>query len=174
MSPMRPIFGLLDVIRLESSPAQVSLAVVLGAFLATSPVISPQTVAVILLLCVVRINILAALGSFAFFSIARLPFEDLCHQLGRVILVETPELRRLCAGLYHSPIFPFTEFNNTVVMGAFALFVVGALPLFVITHILYKKWGPRVWLRIQQTNAFMALRATFLFRRYAEHVQKTQ
>lgn len=169
---LKPIFALLDLIRLESSPLQVSLAIVLGAFFAVTPVLTPQFALAFMVLCVVRLNLLATLLSFIFFWLLAMPLQGFFSDIGRHLLVLTPTLRRLWAGLYHWPVFPFTEFNNTIVLGSGVVFTLLSVPLFLTSYFLYRIYAPGVFLRIQQSRAGLSVRASLLFRRYLDHVSK--
>jgi uncharacterized protein (TIGR03546 family) len=172
MPILKPIFTLFDLIRLESSPLQVSLAILLGAFFAVTPLLTPQFALAFVVLCVVRLNLLATLLSYILFSLIAMPLQDLFGDIGRHLLVLTPTLRRLWAGLYHWPIFPFTAFNNTVVLGSGVVFTLISLPLFLTSYFLYRAYAPRVFLRIQQSRAGLSIRASLFFRRYLDHVSK--
>ncbi len=169
---LKPIFTLFDLIRLESSPLQVSLAILLGAFFAVTPILTPQFALAFVVLCVVRLNLLATLASYCFFTILTIPLQNFFGHIGRHLLVLTPTLRRLWAGLYHWPIFPFTEFNNTIVLGSAVVFTVISIPLFLTSYFLYRIYAPGVFLRIQQSRAGLSLRASLFFRRYLDHVSK--
>lgn len=172
MPILRPIFILFDLIRLESSPLQVSLAILLGAFFAVTPMLTPQFALAFLVLCVVRLNLLAVLLSYIFFFLLTLPLQNFFSDIGRHLLVLTPTLRRLWAGLYHWPIFPFTEFNNTLVLGSGVVFALISIPLFVTSYFLYRIYAPGIFLRFQQSRAGLSIRASLFFRRYLDHVSK--
>ena len=172
MPILKPLFTLLDLIRMESSPLQVSLAILLGAFFAVTPVLTPQFVLAFVVLCVVRLNLLATLVSYIFFSVLTIPLQGIFGDIGRHLLVLTPTLRRLWAGLYHWPIFPVTQFNNTIVLGSGVVFAFISIPLFLTSYFIYRTYSPRVFLRIQQSRAGLSLRASLFFRRYLDYVSK--
>jgi uncharacterized protein (TIGR03546 family) len=172
MNLLKPIFFLFDLVRNDCAPWQISFAVVLGAFLAISPTFSPQTAAVLLALCLIRVNLLVAGLSLGFFAAVTYPMQRWFDTLGHWLLVDTEQLRRFWAGLYHWPVFPFTQFNNTVVMGGLVAFAVFALPLLLASYLGYRLWGAKFISRIQQTNFALAMRSTLVFRRYAEHLLK--
>jgi len=172
MTLLKPIFALLDLIRLESSPLQVSLAILLGAFFAVTPLLTPQFALAFVVLCVVRLNLLATVSSYFLFSLLAMPLQGFFGDIGRHLLVLTPTLRRLWAGLYHWPIFPFTEFNNTVVLGSGVVFAFISIPLFLTSYFLYRIYAPGIFLRLQQSRPGLSIRASLLFRRYLDHVYK--
>lgn len=168
MDLLKPTFLGLDVIREESSAHQVSIGVCIGAFLAVTPVQTPQFILGIFLLSIFRISLLAALMSWTLFSTLFLGISF--DSLGRYVLVGIPALRRLWAGLYHWPIFPFTQFNNTVVMGGMVFYTVICVPLYVLVFWTYKKFSLKIFDRIQDSLFGTTLKASQFFRYYGYHI----
>lgn len=94
----------------------------------------------ILLLLVFFLNIdrlSALLAAIIFFSLG-LVIDPLAHILGLVVL-QAGFLQRLWTSIYNLPFLPFTDFNNTLVLGNALIGIILAAPVCLLVKILVLK-----------------------------------
>lgn len=168
---LRYIFKFFDLLRRENAPWQIACAIVLGMFIGFTPYFTLQTVTYIVILLIFRIHIGFTLISFLFFHALSVLTDPLFHQLGLSLLTETPGMQKLWAGLYHSPIVPFTGFNNSLVLGGGVVSSVLALPLFFISRLCVIQYGHAIARALINTTPWRMWAGTTLYRTYVRYQQ---
>lgn len=118
----------IKILSSDVSPNQLAWGFALGTILGFTPFWTLHNLVVIILLIILRVNISAALFSFALFSFFAWLLDPFFHTIGYAVLVDIPALQSMWTSLYNAPIAPFTRFNNTVVMGSFLFSIVLLLP----------------------------------------------
>lgn len=141
MKLQRRFFQLLDKLISEHSPTQIRLSVVLGMFMGFAPIDTLHWALFVLAALVIRTNLLAVgLGYLVFAPISWL-LTPLSHRIGNYFLLGLPPLQKLWAWLCHAPLVPFTQLNNTVVLGELLIALVISLPLLFTLRFLGDRFG---------------------------------
>lgn len=165
---LKQFFSLIQLLNSDTATNQIAAGIACGLILGFAPVFSLQTIFVFFLLFFFRIQIGAAfLAAFAFKFIAWM-LDPLSNRIGMAIL-ETESLRPLFTDLYNMPLVPFTRFYNSIVMGAGALSLLLAIPVFLISKILVQKYRTNVLARFESTKAWKVVKATSFYQWYAKY-----
>ena len=138
MTSLRPLKFLWHALVTESTPRQLAWGVALGVLIGFVPKGNLIAVALAAVLFSLRVNLLAAMiAAFVCTWLGMLmdPFFD---RIGYVILTLKP-LEPTLANIYRWPYMPWTEFNNTVVMGAFAVGVTQLYPTYRFARRCFEK-----------------------------------
>jgi uncharacterized protein (TIGR03546 family) len=88
--------------------------------------------------------------------------------LGYLILADIPFLQPLWTTLYNIPIFPFTRFNNTVVMGSFITGLILFVPIYLLSKrgvIVYRE---KYDVRISNSKIFKAFKTNPIVQWYVK------
>jgi len=148
---MRPIFALLDVLQEESSPLRIAWGFVLGMALGLMPAGTLQWGMLLAAVICIRVNFIAVIVSTVIFYTFALIAEPVFNSLGMWLLTGLPFLHRLWAWMFHAPFLPYTQFNNTIVLGSFVVTLILAAPLFLLTRRLLAKHGPVLSEKLRET-----------------------
>jgi uncharacterized protein (TIGR03546 family) len=122
-------------------PHQLAWAVAFGLLLGIVP--HGNLLAIVLLLVVLSLKInhamaaLTAIGA-TFLAIRLDPFS---HQVGDYVLTH-PNLNEAAVTAWQLPLVPWTDLNNTVVMGSFLIGVGALIPVFAITYPVFRLFAP--------------------------------
>lgn len=166
---MRILFYLWNITRHETLPRHIATSVCLGIFLGFSPLLTPQAVLGWFLFFILRnhwmVTLVAAFFSMLGSVLLTYPF----HSLGYSLLVKSPSLHRLWAGLYHSPLFPFTQFNNSVILGELTVFLILCIPIYLVTYQFFKKVSVPLAEWYSRTRLRSSLRFTALYQQFQEY-----
>lgn len=162
---LKQIFAFFRMLNSETGTDQLAVGLTLGMFLGFSPFLSLQTFIVILILLFFRIQIGAAFLAAFFFKFVAFLVDPAADLLGRQIL-EAESLRPLWVTLYNMPIIPFTRFNNSIVMGSFAVAVVLFIPVYFAFRKFIIKYRETVVARFKQTKFWKAFAATKFYNWY--------
>lgn len=162
---LQQLFNFFKLLNSETGHNQIAAGIALGFVLGLSPTLSLQSALVFLILFVFRIQIGAALIAAFFFKFIGHAIDPLADPLGRMIL-ENPDLRPLFVELYNLPLIPFTQFNNSIVMGSGVL-AFGLSPfLFVISRFIILKYRITIVNRFKENKLWKVFAATAFYKWY--------
>jgi len=165
---LKQIFGFLKLLNSDTGTNQLAAGIAAGFILAMSPAFSLQTILIIFVIFMFRVQLGAALISSFFFAFAGWIFDPLFHSIGKKIL-EMESLAGLFTTLYNMPLIPFTKFNNSLVMGSGVVAIVLSPLVFVLAKMLITKYRKVVVERIKETKLWKAVKATSLFKWYYKY-----
>jgi uncharacterized protein (TIGR03546 family) len=165
---LKQLFGLLKLLNSDTGTNQIAAGIAAGFILGMTPSFSLQTILLILLILIFRIQIGAVFLSAFFSAFFAYLLDPVFISVGNVVL-EMDALKDLFVTLYNMPIVPFTRFNNSLVMGsgivAFALSPI----IFILAKFLIQKYREKVVARLSETKFWKALKATSLFKWYYKY-----
>jgi uncharacterized protein (TIGR03546 family) len=165
---LKQIFAFLKLLNSDKGTDSIAWGVVCGLVLGFTPAFSLQTVLVIVLLFLLRIQIGAALLTAALFKIFAYPLDPVFDRVGGAVL-ELPALEGLFTTLYNLPIVPLTRFNNSVVMGSGVVALALAPLVFILSRRLIATYRTQVVARFEKTAFWKAVKATRFYGLYAKY-----
>jgi uncharacterized protein (TIGR03546 family) len=124
-------------------PHQLAGGVALGALLGVIPLGNLLALFVLLAILCFRINhaLMGVVAILVSFSATRL--DPYSHLVGEYVLTH-PSASQVAAQAWSLPLVPWTDLNNTVVMGSFLIGLVATLPIFALTLPLFRMIAPVV------------------------------
>ena len=114
---IKQLLKLINLIHSETGTIQIASGIAAGFVLGMAPVFSLQTLVIFTIIIIFRVQFGAAMLAAFFFKIVAYLFDPLFHYAGAWFL-ELPSLQPAFTWMYNAPLVPFTQFNNTVVMGS--------------------------------------------------------
>ncbi len=122
-------------------PHQLAWAVAFGLLLGIVPHGNLLALAVLIVVLSLKLNHAMA-GLTAIGATFAAKFVDpYSHQLGDSVLTH-PSVAGVASSLWQLPLVPWTDLNNTVVLGSFLIGVLALLPVFVITYPIFRMLAP--------------------------------
>ena len=165
---LKQIFGFLKLLNSDTGTNQLAAGICCGLILGFAPAFSLQTILVIALLFLFRIQIGAATIFAFFFSFIAWTLDPISHQLGMTVL-EMEGLKPLFTEMYNMPLVPLTRFYNSIVMGSAIISIIVSPFLFVLSKVLIEKYRATVVARFKQTKFWKAIKATSFYGLYAKY-----
>jgi uncharacterized protein (TIGR03546 family) len=165
---LKQLFAFLRLLNSDTDTKPLAAGLSMGLVLGFSPFLSLQTMIVLVLCLFFRIQLGAALLSAFFFKFVAFIFDPLTDIIGRWVL-ESETLRPTFISLYNMPVIPYTNFNNSIVMGSGLVGFILAIPMYFVFRILIIEYRLTVVQRIQGTQLWKAMRATKVFQWYATY-----
>lgn len=165
---LKQIFAFIRMLNSDTGTYQLASGLALGIVLGFSPFLSLQTFVILTVIIFFRVQMGAAFLSAFFFKFIAYLIDTPADYLGRWIL-ESPSLESAFTQLYNMPLVPLTRFNNSVVMGSGVLGFVLAIPGFFIFANLIKKYRSTILVRLQNSKAAKAIKATPLYNWYLKY-----
>ncbi len=117
-------------------PAQLAWGAAFGVLLGVVPHVNLLAIGLIGLVLCLRLNHGMALAVAVGTALFAAQLDPLTDPLGRWALTQ-PSLAGPIADLWQLPFVPWTDLNNTVVIGSFLLGVAALLPTFLLTYPLF-------------------------------------
>jgi uncharacterized protein (TIGR03546 family) len=157
--------SLVKTLHSEGTPAQVATGVALGAAWGLTPLLNFHNVAIAAVVMVLNVSVGGAMLGWLVFTPAGFLLDPLFDLVGRRLLL-APALEGLWTRLYNVPVLPWSNFNNTVVLGSVVLWLVGLVPIWFLA-----RWGVRryreTWgARLERTSLMRAIKASKVYNWY--------
>lgn len=152
------IIGLLK----ENNPSQIGLGIAFGFVIGIIPKNNLTAQLIFIITMMTKANVPFAILSIFLFSSISFIFDKITDPVGYFILTQN-SLADFFTKLYNMPIVPWTDFNNTVVLGGLVLGVL----LFYPVYLLGRKFGifynERFRDKIKNSKIIKALKLSWLF-----------
>jgi uncharacterized protein (TIGR03546 family) len=165
---LKQIFNFFKILNSETGTNQIAAGIACGMIIGFAPVFSLQTLLMIVVIFMFRIQVGAATLAAFFFAFPAFLFDSFFHSIGSLIL-EWDVLRPLFTVLYNMPLVPFTRFYNSIVMGAGVTSILLAPFVFFISRILIAKYRSQVVERFRNSKTWRVVKATALYKWYAKY-----
>ena len=165
---LKQIFNFLRLLNSDKETNPLAWGLALGVILGFAPFFSLQTLLVIFVIFVFRVQMGAAFISAFFFKFIAFLFDQSANHLGQDIL-ESHALRPLLTELYNMPLVPMTRFNNSLVMGSLVISLILFPVLFFVFKALILKYRQTVVARFRNTKVWRIFTATKFYNWYAQY-----
>jgi uncharacterized protein (TIGR03546 family) len=87
------------------------------------------------------------------------------HAIG-LQLLEAPSLRELWTSMFNTPLVPYTNFNNTVVLGSVVGWLALAVPIFFAARWAVARYRTTIGERVQRSKLYQAITASKAYNIY--------
>lgn len=162
---LKQIFAFLKMLNSETGHNSLAAGVAAGFILGFSPMLSLQSILVLLCIFIFRIQMGAAFLAAFFFAFIGWLLDPAFHALGTAIL-ENQALEPLFTKMYNMPLVPLTRFNNSIVMGAGVLTIIFSPVIYFVSLFLIMKYRVAVLARFKATKFWKAVQATSFYKWY--------
>jgi uncharacterized protein (TIGR03546 family) len=150
----------------EGTPGQVAAGFALGAALGLTPLVNAHNLAVVALLAILNVSFGGGLLGMAVFAPVGFLLDPLFDRIGRLLLLETPVLTPLWTHWYNTPGVPYTNFNNSVVLGSVVGWLVLFAPIFFLSRAAVRQYRDVYAERVRTSRFYRALTASRAYNVY--------
>ena len=164
---LKLIQSIFKTLHSDGTPNQVAWGIALGAALGIIPLFTLQNALIFVALVMINISFSAGMLGWALAVPVGFALDPLFDAIGRYLLVTRADLTPFWTKVINLPLLPYSQFNNTVALGATLTWLVSLPFLYWGARVGVAKyrvsWGPRL-----ERSAFMkALKASSLYNVYA-------
>ena len=140
---LRPLRLLFKALVIESTPTQMSYGLALGMLMGIVP--KGNLLAIVIGFCVAatRVNLAVAACAAVALTFMSAWFDTTFDQVG-VFVLSQPGLRGFWEALYDTPLMPWTDFNNSIVMGSFVCGLILLWPVHRISRPVFQKYSEKL------------------------------
>ena len=125
-------------------PHQLAWAAAFGLLLGIVPHGNLLAVSLLVVVLSLKINhAMAALTAIATAFLLAARLDPIAHLVGETVLSH-PRINPLAVSAWQLPLIPWTDLNNTVVMGSFLIGTAALIPVFIVTYPIFRLMAPAV------------------------------
>lgn len=158
--------SLVKALNSDGSPGQVAAGIALGAALGLTPIATVHNVLIVLLALVLNVSLAGFSLGWTLFIPAGFLLDPVFDAIGGALL-GAPGLAAFWTKLANLPLVPYTNFNNSIVLGSLVCWVAAWLPIWFLARWAIVKYRATLYERLAKTRFFRAVKASGLAQVYA-------
>lgn len=162
---LKLIQSIIKTLHSDGTPGQVAAGMALGAALGLTPLLNIHNLLIFTLIVLLNVSFGGAMLGWALFVPVGFLLDPLFHSIG-LALLEVPSLRPWWTTLTNTPILPYTNFNNTVVLGSVVGWAVLAVPVFFAARYGVARYRATVGERVRRSRFYQAVTASKAYNVY--------
>jgi len=157
--------SLVKALHTEGTPGQVALGMTLGAALGLTPLMSLHNLLIVAAIFLLNVSVPGAVLGLTIFTPLGFILDPVFDRIGLVILEATP-FQGLWTTLYNEPVVPFSNFNNSVLLGSVIGYVALAVPIFFAARFGVARYRATLGARVQRSKWYKAITASKVYNVY--------
>ncbi len=157
--------SIIKTLHSEGTPGQVALGMALGSVLGLTPLMNLHNLLVFSLVVILNVSFGGAMLGWALFVPIGFILDPVFHRIG-LALLEAPGLRGMWTAWYNTPLVPYTNFNNTVVLGSVVGWLVLGVPIFFAARYGVAKYRATIGERVRRSRLYQAITASRVYNWY--------
>jgi len=150
----------------EGTPGQVAAGLALGAILGLTPLMNLHNAVVFGLIIILNVSFGGAMLGWALFTPIGFLLDPVFDAIGHALLLDVAFLRPLWTTLFNVPVFPLTNFDNTVVLGSFVASVALLVPIYLGARVGVSRYRDTIGAKLRASKFYRAITASKLFNIY--------
>ena len=158
--------SLIKTLHSDGSPAQVGAGIALGACLGLTPLLNGHNLVVFALIVILNVSFGGGMLGWALFTPIGFLLDPLFDRLGHALLLKTPALTPLWTVWFNTPGLPYSNFNNTVVLGSFVSWMVLAIPIYFLARWAITRYRATLGARVRQSRFYKTVTASKAYNVY--------
>lgn len=143
MFVLRPFRLFFKALVVDATPGQMAMGLALGALVGLVPKGNLLAIGLMMLMCSLRVNLGVGLATVFATSWVGVFLDPISHRIGEFLL-KNDALRPLWEAMYDTMLLPWTDFNNTVVLGSFSMGAAAFVPLYFLSKPMFGVLTPRL------------------------------
>jgi uncharacterized protein (TIGR03546 family) len=162
---LKLIQSIIKTLHSAGTPGQVAAGMALGSALGLTPLMSLHNLVILSLLILLNVSFGGGMLGWMLFVPVGFLLDPVFDRLGLRVLT-APSLRPMWTDLTNTPILPYTNFNNTVVLGSFLGWLILAIPTFFAARYGVARYRATVGERVRQSRFYKAVTASQVYNLY--------
>src|SRR6185369_218551 len=162
---LKLIQSIIKTLHSEGTPGQVAAGIALGSALGLTPLVNVHNLVIFSLIVLLNVSFGGGMLGWALFVPLGFILDPVFDRAGAALLTAT-SLRPLWTSLYNTPLIPYTNFNNTVVLGSLVSWLVLAVPIFFAARYGVARYRATIGERVQQSRLYKAVTASQVYNWY--------
>jgi len=162
---LKLIQSIFKALHSDGTPGQVAAGIALGSALGLSPLMNLHNLLVFALIVILNVSFGGGMLGWALFVPLGFLLDPVFDAIGRALL-QNPSLRPLWTDLFNTPLVPYTNFNNTVVLGSVVGWLLLAVPIFFAARYGVARYRATIGERVRRSRFYQAVTASKAYNLY--------
>ena len=162
---LKLIQSIIKTLHSEGTPGQVAAGIAIGSVLGLTPLMNVHNLVIFSLVVLLNVSFGGAMLGWALFVPVGFLLDPLFNAIGLGFL-QSPSLRSLWTSLTNTPLLPYTNFNNTIVLGSFVGWLLLTLPIFFAARYGVIRYRATIGERVRQSRFYKAVTASQVYNWY--------
>jgi uncharacterized protein (TIGR03546 family) len=162
---LKLIQSIFKALHSDGTPGQVAAGLALGSALGLTPLLNLHNLLIFALIVILNVSFGGGMLGWALFVPVGFILDPVFDRIGANLL-QAASLRSLWTGLYNTPLVPYTNFNNTVVLGSVVGWLVLAVPIFFAARYGVARYRATIGERVRQSKLYKAITASQVYNWY--------
>jgi uncharacterized protein (TIGR03546 family) len=162
---LKLIQSIIKTLHSEGTPGQVAAGIALGSALGLTPLVNVHNLVIFSVIVLLNVSFGGGMLGWALFVPLGFILDPVFDRVGAALLTAT-SLRPLWTSLYNTPLIPYTNFNNTVVLGSLVSWLALAVPIFFAARYGVARYRATIGERVQQSRLYKAVTASQVYNWY--------
>jgi uncharacterized protein (TIGR03546 family) len=158
--------SLIKTLHSDGTPGQVAAGMALGAALGLTPLMNVHNLVILALILVLNVSFGGALLGWALFAPFGFLLDPVFDRVGRQLLLDTPSLQPMWTSWFNAPVIPYTNFNNSIVLGSFIVWLALSLPIFFAARYGVSRYRATLGERVRRSRFYNAVTASKAYNVY--------
>ncbi len=162
---LKLIQSIIKTLHSDGTPGQVALGIALGSALGLTPLVNVHNLIVFSVIVLLNVSFGGGMLGWALFVPVGFVLDPLFDRIGASLL-QAPSLRPLWTSWYNTPLVPYTNFNNTVVLGSLVAWLVLTVPIYFAARWGIVRYRATIGERVRQSKFYKAVTASQVYNWY--------
>ena len=162
---LKLIQSIIKTLHSDGTPGQVAAGIAIGSVLGLTPLLNLHNLFIFSLVVLLNVSFGGAMLGWALFVPVGFLLDPVFHGIG-LELLQAPSLRPLWTTLTNTPLVPYTNFNNTIVLGSFVAWLVLAVPIFFAARYGVARYRATIGERVRRSRFYKAITASQAYNLY--------
>jgi uncharacterized protein (TIGR03546 family) len=162
---LKLIQSIIKTLHSDGTPGQVAAGIALGAALGLTPLMNVHNLVVFSFIVLLNVSFGGGMLGWALFVPVGFLLDPVFHRIGESLLT-APSLRTLWTTWYNTPLVPYTNFNNTVVLGSLVAWLVLTIPIYFGAKVGVARYRATIGERVRQSKLYKAVTASQVYNWY--------
>jgi uncharacterized protein (TIGR03546 family) len=162
---LKLIQSIIKTLHSDGTPGQVGAGIALGAALGLTPLVELHNLVVFSLIVLLNVSFGGGMLGWALFVPVGFILDPVFNRIGAGLLL-APSLRPLWTSMSNTPLVPYTNFNNTVVLGSVVAWLVLLIPIYFGAKHGVARYRATIGERVKQSKFYKAITASQVYNWY--------
>ena len=162
---LKLIQSIIKTLHSEGTPGQVAAGIALGSVLGLTPLMNVHNLVVFSVIVLLNVSFGGGMLGWALFVPLGFLLDPVFDRIGAALLA-APSLRPLWTSWFNTPLVPYTNFNNSVVLGSVVSWLVLAVPIFFAARWGVARYRATIGERVRRSKFYRAVTASQVYNWY--------
>ena len=166
LTALKLLPSLFKTLHSDGTPGQVAAGIMLGAGIGLTPLLSAHNLVLFAAIVLLNVSFGGGMLGLALFTPVGFLLDPLFDRVGLAML-RAPGLAGLWTDWYNIPLLPYTNFNNSVTLGSFVVWLVLTVPIYWGAKLAIARYRATYGARVMNSRFMKGLKASKAYNVYA-------